>query len=52
VDGKLVLDFNKAQNPPCAFTSFATSPLPPKENQLPLAITAGEKKYRGHGASP
>ncbi len=47
VDGKVLLDFNKAQNPPCAFTPFATCPLPPKENQLPLAITAGEKKYRG-----
>ena len=52
VDGKVLLDFNKAQNPPCAFTSFATCPLPPKENKLPLAVTAGEKKYRGHGASP
>jgi len=48
----VVLDFNKAQNPPCAFTSYATCPLPPKENRLPLAVTAGEKKYRGHGASP
>ena len=55
VDGKVILDFNKAQNPPCAFTPFATCPLPPKENQLPLAVTAGEKKYRGHaehGVSP
>lgn len=48
VDGKVVLDFNKAQNPPCAFTPFATCPLPPKENQLPIAVTAGEKSYRGH----
>jgi hypothetical protein len=48
VDGKVVLDFNKAQNPPCAFTPFATCPLPPKENQLALAVTAGEKDYRGH----
>jgi len=47
VDGKVVLDFNKAVNPPCAFTPFATCPLPPKENQLPIAVTAGEKKYRG-----
>jgi len=46
-DGKLTLDFNKAQNPPCAFTPFATCPLPPKENRLALAVTAGEKKYRG-----
>ncbi|MEO6874319.1 MAG: DUF1684 domain-containing protein [Opitutaceae bacterium] len=51
-DGKVILDFNKAQNPPCAFTPFATCPLPPKENQLPLAVTAGEKNYRGHGVSP
>lgn len=46
-DGKVVLDFNRAVNPPCAFTPFATCPLPPKENQLSLAVTAGEKKYRG-----
>lgn len=47
VDGKVVLDFNRAQNPPCAFTPFATCPLPPKENELPFAVTAGEKNYRG-----
>ncbi len=46
-DGKLILDFNRAVNPPCAFTPFATCPLPPKENRLPIAVTAGEKKYRG-----
>jgi len=45
--GKVVIDFNRAYNPPCAFTQFATCPLPPKENRLDLAITAGEKKYRG-----
>jgi uncharacterized protein len=45
--GKLVLDFNEAYNPPCAFTPFATCPLAPPENRLDLAITAGEKKYRG-----
>lgn len=43
--GKVVLDFNRAYNPPCAFTSFATCPLPPPENRLDLAITAGEKTY-------
>lgn len=48
VDGKVILDFNKAQNPPCAFTPFATCPLPPKENRLPIAVRAGEKNYRGH----
>jgi len=46
-DGKVILDFNLAENPPCAFTDFATCPLPPQGNRLPLAITAGEKKYRG-----
>lgn len=46
VDGRVVLDFNRAQNPPCAFTPFATCPLPPKENRMPIAVTAGEKKYR------
>lgn len=47
VDGKVVVDFNQALNPPCAFTPFATCPLPPKENVLPIAVTAGEKNYRG-----
>jgi uncharacterized protein len=44
---KVILDFNKAYNPPCAFTDYATCPLPPKENILPVRIEAGEKKY-GH----
>ncbi|HET6912677.1 MAG TPA: DUF1684 domain-containing protein [Rhodanobacteraceae bacterium] len=48
-DGRIVLDFNKAYNPPCAFTAFATCPLAPPENRLDLRVTAGEKKYRnGH----
>ncbi len=47
VDGKVVVDFGRAQNPPCAFTPFATCPLPPKENRLPFAVPAGEKNYRG-----
>jgi uncharacterized protein (DUF1684 family) len=42
-DGKVILDFNRAINPPCAFTIYATCPLPPKQNQLELAIMAGEK---------
>jgi uncharacterized protein (DUF1684 family) len=46
-DGKVVLDFNKAYNPPCTFTPYATCPLPPPENRLPVRIEAGEKKY-GH----
>jgi uncharacterized protein len=44
-DGEVILDFNKTINPPCAFTPFATCPLPPPQNRLTLAITAGEKKY-------
>ncbi|AOS43240.1 hypothetical protein Verru16b_00283 [Lacunisphaera limnophila] len=46
-DGKVVLDFNQVYNPPCAFSPFTTCPLPPKENVLPFALRAGEKKYRG-----
>ena len=46
-DGKLVIDFNKAYNPPCAFTPYATCPLAPPENRLDLRVTAGEKKYAG-----
>src|SRR5439155_2263576 len=48
-DGKVVLDFNKAYNPPCAFTPYATCPLPPKQNRLPVRIEAGEKRYGHHG---
>lgn len=44
--GRIVLDFNRAINPPCAFTPAATCPLPPEENRLPFAVTAGEKKPR------
>ena len=46
-DGKIIVDFNKAYNPPCAFTPFATCPLPPLQNRLPVRIEAGEKKYAG-----
>jgi uncharacterized protein (DUF1684 family) len=46
-DGKIVLDFNKAYTPPCGFTPYATCPLPPKQNRLPVAIEAGEL-YDGH----
>lgn len=45
--GTVVLDFNRAYNPPCAFTPFATCPLAPPENRLDIAVTAGEKKYAG-----
>ncbi len=44
-NGKVILDFNKAYNPPCTFTPFATCPLPPKENILPVRIEAGELRY-------
>lgn len=46
--GKTILDFNKSYNPPCAFTPFATCPLPPKQNVLSMAITAGEKNYSAY----
>lgn len=49
-DGRVVLDFNKAYNPPCVFTPFATCPLPPLQNRLPLRIEAGEKNYKGSHA--
>ena len=45
---KLVLDFNKSYNPPCAFTDFATCPLPPDQNKLPFEVLAGELKYGNH----
>jgi hypothetical protein len=48
VDGSVILDFNRAYNPPCAFTPYATCPLPPKENWLSVAIEAGEKNYGSH----
>jgi len=44
-NGRVTLDFNKAYNPPCVFTPYATCPVPPKENHLPVRIEAGEKKY-------
>lgn len=45
--GRVELDFNRSYNPPCAFTAFATCPLPPPENRLDLVIDAGEKAYAG-----
>ena len=47
-DGKVVLDFNRAYNPPCAFTAYATCPLPPPQNRLKLRVEAGEKRYGDH----
>lgn len=46
--GKVVIDFNKAYNPPCAFTKYATCPLPPEQNRLKIEITAGEKNFGEH----
>jgi uncharacterized protein (DUF1684 family) len=46
-NGHVVLDFNKAYNPPCAFNDFATCPLPPYQNRLALRVDAGEKNYAG-----
>jgi hypothetical protein len=43
--GPVTVDFNKAENPPCVFTPFATCPLPPPQNRLTLAVTAGEEMY-------
>ena len=45
--GQVVLDFNRAYNPPAAFTLFSTCVLPPKQNRIDLAVTAGEKRYGG-----
>ena len=47
-DGRVVLDFNRAFNPPCAFSPFVACPLPPQENRLKLRIEAGEKRPRDH----
>lgn len=46
-DGRVTLDFNRAYSPPCAFTKYATCPLPPPQNRLPLRVEAGER-YLGH----
>lgn len=43
--GELWLDFNRLENPPCAYTAYATCPLPPEQNRLQVAIPAGEKRY-------
>jgi uncharacterized protein len=47
-DGRVVLDFNRAYNPPCVFTPYATCPLPPKQNKLPVRVEAGELRFKGH----
>ena len=45
---EVILDFNKSRNPPCAYTDYATCPLPPSQNRLPVRIPAGEMVYRHH----
>jgi uncharacterized protein len=50
--GKVILDFNQAVNPPCAFTPFATCPLPPRQNRLKISIEAGELNYHSDDAAP
>jgi hypothetical protein len=50
-DGKVVIDFNRAYDPPCAFNDFATCPLPPPQNRIALRVTAGELKYDRSGAA-
>jgi uncharacterized protein (DUF1684 family) len=47
-DGTVILDFNQSRNPPCAFTSFATCPIPPRQNWLDVPVKAGEKRYLNH----
>ncbi len=49
-DGKLVMDFNRARNPPCAYNQWTTCPLPPAPNKLAVRIEAGEKRYHGDAA--
>jgi hypothetical protein len=47
-NGEVVMDFNQAENPPCAFTAYATCPLPPKQNRLAVRVEAGELNYGHH----
>lgn len=47
-DGRTVIDFNRAYNPPCVFTPYATCPLPPSQNRLPFRVEAGEKTFGSH----
>jgi uncharacterized protein len=46
--GRILLDFNKAFNPPCAFTPYAVCPLPSPDNRLPMRVEAGEKRPAGY----
>jgi uncharacterized protein (DUF1684 family) len=49
-DGTFVVDFNRAYSPPCAFTPYATCPLPPEQNRLKIAVPAGEKNDETGGS--
>jgi uncharacterized protein (DUF1684 family) len=51
-DGKVVLDFNEAYNPPCAYNPYTTCPVPPPEDRLRVKIQAGEKMYEPNGGTP
>lgn len=51
-DGNVVIDFNYAQNPPCAYNPYTTCPLPPQQNRLRVAVEAGEKIYRSAAWPP
>jgi uncharacterized protein (DUF1684 family) len=51
-DGTVVVDFNEAYNPPCAFNPYTTCPIPLRENRLPIKILAGEKNYIGQAPKP
>ena len=48
-DGTVLLDFNLATNPYCAYTAYATCPLPPAQNRLPVRIEAGERQFPQSG---
>jgi len=50
--GPIELDFNRAENPPCVFTDFATCPLPPPQNRMSMAVTAGEQMYVSRPSNP
>jgi len=50
VGGWTSIDFNRAVNPPCSFTAFATCPLPPQANRLPIRVLAGERRHSFAGA--
>lgn len=50
-DGKVVMDFNRARNPPCAYNPWTTCPLPPAANKLAVRIEAGEKRYHAEATS-